>query len=68
MYGDGEGISEALKRKDKVMADRAASRRRVKGGAPAVAAPSSGRDVAKGVLQGTVIGDMQNEADDFAEL
>lgn len=67
MYGEEEGISEALKKKDKMVADRAASRRRVRGGAPAVAAPS-GRDSAKGVLQNTVIGDMQNEADDFSEL
>ena len=65
MHGDGEDISEALKRKDKLMADRAASRRRVRGGAPAAAAPSGGRDAAKG---DTIIGDMQNEADNFAEL
>jgi DNA excision repair protein ERCC-4 len=67
MYGDGEGISEALKRKDKMVAERVASRRRVRGGAPA-AAVSSERDTAKGVLQETVVGDMQNEADKFAEL
>jgi len=68
MYDDDEGISEALKRKDKMVAERAASRRRVRGGAPAAAGPSGGRDADKGVLQGTVIGEMQNEADNFAEL
>ena len=68
MYGDGEEISEALKRKDKLVADRAASRRRVRGGAPATAAPSGGRHAAKGVLQDTVMGNIQNEADNFAEL
>lgn len=67
MYGEGEGISEALKRKDKVVAERAASRRRMRGGAPAAAAPS-GRDSAKGVMQETVIGEMQKEADDLADL
>jgi DNA excision repair protein ERCC-4 len=67
VYGGGEGISEALKRKDKAIAERAASRRRVRGGAPAAAAPS-GRDAAKGVMQETVIGELQKEADDFADL
>lgn len=67
MYGNGEGVSEALKKKDKMIADKAASRRRVRGGAPAAAVPS-GRDATKGVFQETVIGDMQNEADNFAEL
>ncbi|GLB36876.1 putative ERCC4 domain containing protein [Lyophyllum shimeji] len=64
LYGEGDNISEALKKKDKVRAERAASRRRVRGGAPA-AVP---RDASsKNDSQASVMGEIQNEAETFAQ-
>ncbi|RPD58723.1 hypothetical protein L226DRAFT_617201 [Lentinus tigrinus ALCF2SS1-7] len=55
-------ISEALKRKDREKQERAASRRRVRGGAPPAA--TSGRDVAGAT--GEV--EIKKEADDIADF
>lgn len=64
MYGDKEGISEALQRKDREKADRAASRRRVRGGAPA--GPSERR--ATPVQPVTALGTIRSEANNIADL
>lgn len=61
-----DGVSEALKRKDREKQDRAANRRRVRGGAPAPA--PRGRDPAR--ASGDVMGEgeIKREADDIASL
>ncbi|KAJ7722820.1 hypothetical protein B0H16DRAFT_346228 [Mycena metata] len=64
MYGDKEGISEALQRKDREKADRAASRRRVRGGAPA--GPSERR--ATPVQPVTALGTIRSEANNIADF
>ncbi|KAG6917271.1 hypothetical protein DXG01_003219 [Tephrocybe rancida] len=67
LYGEKDNISEALKKKDKEKADRAASRRRVRGGAPA--AVPSGRDSAsKNAPQDLAMNEIQTEADTFAQF
>ena len=57
-------ISEALKRKDRERAERAGSRRRVRGGAPASASVSKKKDETREL----VMGGIQQEALGFAEL
>ncbi|KAJ6579203.1 hypothetical protein DFH09DRAFT_1447495 [Mycena vulgaris] len=66
MYGGGEGISEALQRKDRERADRNASRRRVRGGAPAAAAGSSARPTP--VQPVSAIGTIRSEANSIADF
>jgi DNA excision repair protein ERCC-4 len=67
----GDGISEALKRKDQVMKEKGACRRRVRGGAPTVgsAGGGDGRNSRKG-QKGIIIGEgeMREEADQVANL
>ncbi|KAK7042132.1 ERCC4 domain-containing protein [Favolaschia claudopus] len=65
MYGGKEGISAALQRKDKEKAERAASRRRVRGGAPA-AAESSKRPTS--VQAATALGTIRSEANSIADF
>ena len=55
-------ISEALKRKDREKQERAASRRRVRGGAPAAAPTAREAAVARGEVE------IKQEADDIADL
>ena len=55
-------ISEALKRKDREKQERAASRRRVRGGAPAAAPTTREAAVARGEVE------IKQEADDIADL
>ncbi|KAF9456163.1 hypothetical protein BDZ94DRAFT_1327152 [Collybia nuda] len=66
-YGDGENISEALKRKDKERAQRAGSRRRVRGGAPE---NSGSRDetIVKMEAPDSAMTLIQDEADSFAQF
>ena len=61
-----QGISAALRRKDKVLADKANSRRRIRGGATA---STSTRAVGKSVI-GNIQGveELQEEADQIADL
>ncbi|KAJ7114960.1 hypothetical protein C8R44DRAFT_226027 [Mycena epipterygia] len=66
MYGGGEGISEALQRKDREKADRYASRRRVRGGAPAAAAGPSARPTP--VKPVTALGTIRAEANSIADF
>lgn len=66
MYGSKEGISEALQRKDRERADRAASRRRVRGGAPPSSASSSSRPTP--VQPITALGTIRSEANKIADL
>ncbi|KAJ7476719.1 hypothetical protein FB451DRAFT_1338857 [Mycena latifolia] len=66
MYGGGEGISEALQRKDREKANRYASRRRVRGGAPAPSAESSARPTP--VQPITALGTIRSEANSIAEF
>ncbi|KAF7366272.1 ERCC4 domain-containing protein [Mycena sanguinolenta] len=66
MYGNKEGISEALQRKDREKADRAASRRRVRGGAPSSQAGSSARPTP--VQPITALGTVRSEANDIADF
>ena len=65
-------VSEALKKKDEERAKRAASRRRVRGGAPTNAAGGSGtgRDTAPAPVPTAPIGDVEikQEAEDIATL
>ncbi|KAF7301049.1 ERCC4 domain-containing protein [Mycena indigotica] len=61
--GVGTQISEALKKKDREMADRNARRRRVRGGAPTPSATT--RDL-PGDSADAAIGTMNTEADDIA--
>jgi DNA excision repair protein ERCC-4 len=70
-FDQGEGLSEAMKLKDKLVKEKNASRRRVRGGAPAPAASGSGRSAAKSSEQkGLVSGEeeMRHEAEDIADL
>ncbi len=59
-----DGVSEALKRKDKERQERANNRRRVRGGAPTVPVPTRDR-TASGPLGEVVV---KQEADDIADL
>ncbi|KAI0353441.1 hypothetical protein OH77DRAFT_1522621 [Trametes cingulata] len=59
-----EGVSEALKRKDRERQERAMNRRRVRGGAPA-AATSTRDSGSKGTLGE---GEIKKEADDIADF
>ncbi|KAJ7176197.1 hypothetical protein C8R43DRAFT_1057490 [Mycena crocata] len=69
MYGGKEGISEALQRKDREKADRQASRRRVRGGAPAgAAAAASARPAPAPVQHTTALGTIRSEANSLAEF
>jgi DNA excision repair protein ERCC-4 len=67
--GEGDGVSEALKRKDQAMKERGASRRRVRGGAPAtggaVAAGGTKKEP-KDLIIGE--GEMRDEAERIADL
>ncbi|KAJ7758792.1 hypothetical protein DFH07DRAFT_448152 [Mycena maculata] len=66
MYGGKEGISEALQRKDRERADRNASRRRVRGGAPPAASGSSSRPTP--VQAVTALGTIRAEANNIADF
>ncbi|KAL1942922.1 hypothetical protein VTO73DRAFT_4593 [Trametes versicolor] len=59
-----DGVSEALKRKDKERLERANNRRRIRGGAPAAPAPTRDR-TASGPLGEVVV---KQEADDIADF
>lgn len=70
-YGGDDGISEALKRKDKEKAERSASRRRVRGGAPNSTSSGNGRaSTLKPEAKDSVVGEaeMRDEAENIAEL
>lgn len=67
-YGDGEGLSEALKRKDRERAERNSSRRRLRGGAPPAAASTSKAGGQPEATRDSVLGELREEADGFAEL
>ena len=56
-HGEEVGLSAALKHKDKLKADRSASRRRVRGGAPATAAVESNRTIANAAQEEVVFGE-----------
>lgn len=62
---DGESMSEALKRKDKQIAERNANRRRMRGGAPTPVASTSRVKVEEGVQAES---EMLREAEDIADL
>ncbi|KAI0365205.1 hypothetical protein BV20DRAFT_954830 [Pilatotrama ljubarskyi] len=62
--GGNDGVSEALRRKDRERQERAMNRRRVRGGAPA-AAPSTRDSGSKGTLGE---GEIKKEADDIADF
>ncbi|KAF8201952.1 hypothetical protein K438DRAFT_1821001 [Mycena galopus ATCC 62051] len=66
MYGGKEGISEALQRKDREKANRNASRRRVRGGAPPSSASSSARPAP--VQHVTALGTIRTEANNIADF
>lgn len=72
LYGDGDNLNEALKKKDREKAERAGSRRRVRGGAPAASTASSKREekpaAGKSETRDSVMGEIQHEAESFAEL
>ena len=70
LYGDESEINEALKKKDKEKADRAQSRRRVRGGGPAGASASRADNPSfpKPEPQDVNLDEMQSEADNFAQL
>lgn len=67
LYGDESNISEALKKKDRDRADKAASRRRVRGGAPAASSKRDG-NLVKQETRDTVLGEIRHEAESFVEL
>jgi len=67
----GDGVSEALKRKDQVMKERGMCRRRVRGGAPTAGSARGGdggnwRKGQKDIITGE--GEMRAEADRVANL
>jgi DNA excision repair protein ERCC-4 len=71
LYSGDDGISEALKRKDKERAERSASRRRVRGGAPNLASSGNGRvDSLKPEAKDSGAGEtqMRDEAESIADL
>ncbi|KAF8649572.1 hypothetical protein AX16_005734 [Volvariella volvacea WC 439] len=61
-----EGISEALKKKDRERAEKAASRRRVRGGAPPAAVPSDRKNQQE--ANRTVMAEIKSEADNLANF
>ena len=61
-----DDVSEALKRKDREKQERAANRRRVRGGAPAAA--TTGRDAKPAAGGAMGEGEIKKEADDIAAL
>jgi DNA excision repair protein ERCC-4 len=66
-----EGLSEALKRKDRAKKEKNANRRRVRGGGPGSAASGGGRTTApKDDRRNLVAGEeeMRDEAENIAEL
>ncbi|KAG5641566.1 hypothetical protein DXG03_004779 [Asterophora parasitica] len=64
LYSNDDNVSEALKKKDKERAERAGSRRRVRGGgAPSV---SGRKDSSKNEIQDSAMGEIQSEAETFA--
>lgn len=68
---DGSKTSEALKRKDQVIKERGASRRRVRGGAPTAESARGGDGgIASKELRGIIIGEseMREEAERVANL
>ncbi|KAG5637597.1 hypothetical protein H0H81_003988 [Sphagnurus paluster] len=65
LSSDSDNLSEALKKKDREKAERAASRRRVRGGAPSAPAPSRKDSSSK---TASVMGQIQTEAESFAEF
>ncbi|KAJ7274649.1 hypothetical protein C8J57DRAFT_1312429 [Mycena rebaudengoi] len=67
MYGRKEGLSAALERKDREKAERAASRRRVRGGAPAATAGPSTQPAA-GTKPITALGTIRDEANNIADF
>ncbi|KAJ7088830.1 hypothetical protein B0H15DRAFT_840898 [Mycena belliarum] len=68
MYGGKEGLSEALQRKDRHQAERAASRRRVRGGAPASIAPTASSSRPTPVQAVTALGTIRSEANNIADF
>lgn len=64
IYADQEGVSEALKKKDKEKAQRAQNRRRIRGGAPA----SSGSRPENKPKENLLPNAIQNDGDEFAQL
>ncbi|KAJ7624883.1 hypothetical protein FB45DRAFT_1086972 [Roridomyces roridus] len=71
MYGGGEGISEALQRKDREREEKRASRRRVRGGAPGASGSGSGatvRPVPPPVKAVSAIGTIREEANNIADF
>lgn len=72
IFADQEGVSEALKKKDKEKAQRAQNRRRIRGGAPAASSsPVKGQGSAAARLEPQEVPvpkTMQNDTDEFAKL
>ncbi|KDR70041.1 hypothetical protein GALMADRAFT_76875 [Galerina marginata CBS 339.88] len=69
IYGTQDGMSEALKKKDKEKAQRAQNRRRVRGGAPAASGSrDDGNVIAKPEPKEMDLAALQNEADAFAQF
>ncbi|KAG6848625.1 hypothetical protein H0H93_015391 [Arthromyces matolae] len=66
--GEKDNISEALKRKDQEKANRAASRRRVRGGAPAAAPSGREPSVPKTGPPDPAMGGIQTEVDAFEKF
>ncbi|KAJ3515568.1 hypothetical protein NLJ89_g1672 [Agrocybe chaxingu] len=66
--GDREELSEALQKKDKEKAQRAQSRRRVRGGGPSGATQTRGEAVVKPEPKEFKLQEMRYEEDGFAEL
>ncbi|PPQ88277.1 hypothetical protein CVT25_005440 [Psilocybe cyanescens] len=72
IFADQEGVSEALKKKDKEKAQRAQNRRRIRGGAPAASSsPVKGQGSAAARLEPQEVPvpkTMQNDTDEFAKF
>lgn len=63
-----DGISEALKKKDKEQADRKQSRRRVRGGGPATTASGVRPALVKTEPHDLILAELRLETDNFTDL
>ncbi|KAG6890517.1 hypothetical protein C0995_007716 [Termitomyces sp. Mi166 len=68
LSNEGDNVSEALKKKDQEKANRVASRRRIRGGAPTATQAGRATNASKNAPQDSAFGEIQTEAERFAQF
>ncbi|KAG6830412.1 hypothetical protein H0H87_008195 [Tephrocybe sp. NHM501043] len=68
LYNENDAVSEALKKKDKEKVDRVASRRRVRGGAPAPASSKRDTTSSNNTAPELAMGEIRTEAEAFSQF